>query len=168
MRKALFFRSAIITSLCMTACTESHTTKQVLTFPVKKNLDADWMLGEWVYEEEGSVLHEDWRRENDTVFVGESYYIENADTVFFEHLRLTLNGDSLFYESLGEKPANLDTKVFKGRLHSSGQIAVENIQQSFPRNVRYNQLNDTLMIIEVSGFIDGSEETQPYQMVRKK
>lgn len=168
MRKTLFFCSAIITSLCMPACTESYTTQQSIQFPVAKKLDADWMLGEWVYEEEGSVLHEDWRRENDTVFVGESYYIELTDTVFFEHLRLSLNGDTIVYESLGEKMDNPDGKTFKGRWHSSKEITVENLQQSFPRNVRYNELNDTLMIIEVSGFIDGSEETQPYRMVRKK
>lgn len=168
MRKTLFVRSAIITSLCMTACTESYTTKQSIVLPGQKKLDADWMLGEWVYEEEGSVLHEDWRRENDTVFVGESYYIELTDTVFYEHLRLTLNRDSVFYESIGKKPVNLNVKTFKGQLRSTNQIEVENLQQSFPRNVRYNQLNDTSMIIEVSGFIDGSEETQPYQMIRKK
>lgn len=156
----------IILAVLVVGCNQTIDNKQTIDFPVKKKPNADWLIGNWKYEDEDGTLHEDWSRKNDTVFIGESYFIEKNDTLFFEYLRLTLNGDSVFYESLGEDKINPKVKTFTGLYVDEDQFQLENLQLSFPRKMCYNQLNDTLMIIEVSGFIDGSEETQPYQMVR--
>lgn len=153
----------------LAGCSETAQPEQPSAEPVQqRNLEADWLLGEWKYEDENGILHEDWSRKNDSVFTGESYFIEKGDTLFFEYLRLTRNGDSLFYESLGEDLVHPKAKVFKGLHTGENQFEIENPQHSFPRTIRYNQLNDTLMIIEVSGIIDGSEEIQPYQMVKTR
>ncbi len=136
-----------------------------LDYPEKNNLGAEWLLGEWKYEDENGALHEDWTKKNDTVYSGVSYFIEKKDTLFFEKLELVKNGDSLFFISFGEGNSS---RTFKGLCPSENAFKVENPLQSFPRTVGYNYLNDTLMIIEVSGEIDGSEETQPYHMVKKK
>lgn len=165
MKKINLFHLIIVVVLT-TGCDQTTEKTMTIDFPVKKNLEADWLLGKWRYEEENGALYEDWTRKNDTVFIGESYFIEKNDTVFFEYLRLIRSGDSLFYESLGEDKINPKVKTFYGLAASDNTIEVENEQQAFPRKVRYNQLNDTLMIIEVSGIIDGSEEIQPYEMIR--
>lgn len=164
--KTINFFSLTIAAVVLTGCTEAVETQQTIDFPIKKNLEAEWLLGEWKYEDENGTLHEDWSRKNDTVFLGESYFIEKDDTLFFEYLRLIRQGDSLFYESIGEDKINPKVKTFKGLYDSENKFEIENLQHSFPRRIRYNQLHDTLMIIEISGIIDGSEETQPYQMTR--
>lgn len=148
-------------------CNQSIEVEEIeAELPVKKSLEAEWLLGKWKYEDENGILYENWTQKNDTVFMGESYFIEKNDTVFFEYMRLTRIGDSLFYESLGENKINPKSKIFRGIYSSEGRLEVENMQQAFPKKVKYNQLNDTLMIIEVSGIIDGSEEIQPYEMIR--
>lgn len=157
-----------ITCSFLIGCKETPKEKPKAAIPQKKMLDAEWILGNWTHEDEDGTLHEDWSRKNDTVFLGESYLIRNNDTLFFESLRLSLIGDSLYYESLGEDIINTTPKLFKGFYEAPGAVLVENLHHSFPRKIHYIPLNDTLMMIEVSGEIDGLEETQPYQMIRMK
>jgi hypothetical protein len=157
----------IVGTSLIIGCNQSVEEKEIKTeVPIEQNLDVDWLLGKWKYEDEDGLLFEDWTKKNDTVYTGESYFVEKDDTVFFEHLRLTRKGDSLFYESLGENKINPKIKAFRGVYTSEYKLEIENLQQAFPRKIKYNTLNDTLMIIEISGVIDGSEEIQPYQMVR--
>lgn len=157
----------IFAASLITGCNQSVDEEKVKTeLPAERNLEAEWLLGKWKYEDESGALYEDWTRKNDTVFTGESYFIEKNDTVFFEYMRLTRSEDSVFYESLGEDKINPKIKLFRGLYISEEKLEVENMQQAFPRKVRYNVLNDTLMIIEISGVIDGSAEIQPYEMVR--
>jgi hypothetical protein len=157
-----------ITCCFLIGCKETPTKRPEVSAPQKKLLAAEWILGNWAHEDEDGILHEDWSRKNDTVFLGESYLIKNNDTLFFEYLRLSLIGDSLHYESLGEDIVNTKSKLFTGVYDSPNVILVENLLHSFPRTIHYTPLNDTLMMIEVSGEIDGLEETQPYQMIRMK
>lgn len=164
-KKHLFYFIFII--FLIIGCNQSIEVEEIeAELPVKKSLEAEWLLGKWKYEDENGILYENWTQKNDTIFMGESYFIEKNDTVFFEYMRLTRIGDSLFYESLGENKINPKSKIFRGIYSSEGRLEVENMQQAFPKKVKYNQLNDTLMIIEVSGIIDGSEEIQPYEMIR--
>lgn len=157
----------IFATFLIIGCNQPVRKEEVKTeFSVKQNLEAEWLVGKWKYEDESGMLYEYWNRKNDTVFNGESYFIEKNDTIFFEYMRLTRSGDSLFYESFREEKINSKIKLFRGRYISSEKLEVENLQQAFPRKIRYNVLNDTLMIIEISGIIDGSEEIQPYEMVR--
>lgn len=158
---------SVFAAFMITGCSQTVDENEVIAeVPAERNLEAEWLLGKWKYEDENGALYEDWTQKNDTVFMGESYFIEKNDTVFFEYMRLIRSGDSLFYESLGEDKINPKIKLFRGLYISEEKLEVENMQQAFPRKVRYNVLNDTLMIIEISGVIDGSEEIQPYEMVR--
>lgn len=166
MANKYLFHSIFVLFL-ITGCSQSVDERETKAdLPIIKNLESEWLLGKWKYEDESGILYEDWTRKNDTIFTGESYFIEKNDTIFFEYMRLTRNGDSLFYESLGEDKINPKSKVFRGIYRSENKLEAENTQQAFPRKIRYNVLNDTLMMIEVSGIIDGSEEIQPYEMVR--
>lgn len=157
-----------IMSALLAGCSEPDGAELPADIPVERGPGADWLLGEWKYEDESGMLHEDWIKKNDSVYIGESYFIEQGDTLFFEYLRLSRHGDSILYESLGEDLIHPKVKTFKGLNAYEDRFEVENLQHSFPRTIRYNQLNDTLLIIEVSGVIDGSEEIQPYQMVKIK
>lgn len=126
----------------------------------------DWLFGKWVCEDDKGLLFEDWQKKNDSIYLGKSFFTEKDDTLFFENLRIKLIGDSLFYESLGEDITLMTPKIFKGMYGGEQSIEVENQQHSFPRKIKYILQNDSLMMIEVSGNIDGIKETQPYQMRR--
>lgn len=163
MKKSIFFFTL---SILLVACEESATKVISLDYPSEQITEIDWLLGEWKFEDESGVLYEEWSKANDSIYSGVSYYIEKKDTLFFETLELKIKGDSLFYTSFGE---GTSSKTFKGLYeHENASFVIENPLNSFPRTVAYKHLSDTLMIIEVSGEVDGSEETQPYHMVKKK
>ncbi|MCO5259431.1 MAG: DUF6265 family protein [Crocinitomicaceae bacterium] len=131
----------------------------------KESYNVDWLTGLWMNSDQDGTLFEEWTKENDSTFMGKSYYINLEDTLFVENIRLTINADSLYYESIKHDTMQKN-KLFKGLLVANNSFKIENPQHGFPKNIIYNQLNDTLMMIEISGVIDGQKETQPYNMVK--
>ena len=149
-------------------CKEPNKNSNKKNEVVINQINQNWLVGNWVYSDENGALHEDWELKNDSLLIGKSYLINKNDTVFYEQLQLRLYNDSMYYENIPTEPLNKKVKVYKGRYNYDNYLKVENLEHSFPRSISYNQLNDTLLMIEISGFIDGSEETQPYEMVRVK
>ncbi|HLU86907.1 MAG TPA: DUF6265 family protein [Taishania sp.] len=162
---SILFLSLVLISI--SSCSDKEELIETITDEKIETSRPNWLIGKWVHEDEDGVLHEDWKENNDSTYSGTSYLIRDNDTIFFENLRIRQIGDSIFYESLSDDKIIPISKVYKGIYDEVASFMVENTLFSFPRTIRYNNLNDTLMIIEVSGEIDGSKEVQPYQMVKK-
>ena len=153
-------------SIVLAGCADSSTVNKEKSDPIAEveHMNFDWIIGQWKYEDVEGILFEDWKKENDSTFMGKSYYVNESDTLFVESILLSRIGDSLFYESLKED--TLRNKIYKGPLNANNSFTIENPQHGFPRNIRYNYLTDSSMVIEISGVIDGQMEIQPYEMVR--
>lgn len=144
---------------------DERKNKLVISKMPHQELSINWLEGLWQCDDKEGVLYEDWKKLNDTLFLGKSYYLADEDTLFVENIQLTVVGDSLSYSSL-KRDTLQKNKSFKGVLSTNNGFRVENLQHGFPKSILYNLLNDTLMMIEISGEIDGLVETQPYQMVK--
>lgn len=154
-------------SIVIAGCGDSSTVNKKKSEPTAEveHMNFDWIIGQWKYEDVEGILFEDWKKENDSTFMGKSYFVNQSDTLFLENIRLSRVGDSLFYESLKEDTLRKN-KIYKGPLIADNGFTIENPQHGFPRNIRYNFLNDSSMVIEISGVIDGQMEIQPYEMIR--
>jgi hypothetical protein len=165
--KFLKLSFVLVVAQCLVGCSAEVERKNNLSISKNTNqsLSTDWLVGLWQCEDNDGILYEDWKKLNDTLFLGKSYYLADKDTLFVENIQLTVVGDSLNYSSLKSDTLQKN-KLFKGVLTSNNGFQVENPQHGFPKSILYNLLNDTLMMIEISGEIDGLKETQPYQMVK--
>lgn len=70
---------------------ENNKTKIVL---------ADWIIGAWENNSPNGNLIEIWNKVNDSLFVGESYFIKEKDTLHSEQMQLKQKGEKpiLYFE----------------------------------------------------------------------
>ena len=75
--------------------------KEVVVVPHQKQFlqlqKADWFLGRWENNSEEGNLSEIWKKQNDSTFYGESYFVIKNDTVFAETIQLQERSGALSY-----------------------------------------------------------------------
>lgn len=164
MNRIYTFLLLLITGTFIVSCDPS--AKPVKTQHTYNALQkADWFLGRWENVSEDGVLSETWKRETDSTFVGESYFVAGDDTVFTEHIRLEEIKGKLFYvptvaDQNGGKPVRFALTSWAGN-----ELVFENPKHDFPQQITYTLRNDSL-IAKISGSQNGKPHYEEFPMAR--
>ncbi len=113
----------------------------------KKNFD--WLVGEWerANEEEGRSTFENWKKENDSTYVGFGFTLKGQDTVWYENtIFATRDGMWKLQVSLKDSEASVD---FKATNFDENSFVVENPENDFPKVITYKKEGEKL-IAEIS------------------
>lgn len=161
----LFF--AFILILLSSCKKETKTETPVKTYP---NLaKAEWFLGEWGNKSTDGELTERWKKVNDSVYFGESYFVvgEIKDTVFAEHVNLEdSNGKLAFIVTVPGQNDELPVR-FEMTSATDNQIIFENPKHDYPNKIIYNLLAKDSLIAEVSGLKKGKPFTEKFIMTKR-
>jgi hypothetical protein len=124
---------------------------------------ANWFLGRWENKTPDGIFSEEWKTENDSVLVGESYFINGKDTLFAETVRLEQKGNDLFY--IVSVPNQNDEKpvAFKLTSSTSDYLVFENPEHDFPKKITYKLVNKDSLYAEISG--NDKSEGFPFKKV---
>lgn len=131
---------------------------------VSKIVGQDWLLGKWENKSEEGHLLEIWKKTNDSLFVGESYFIKEKDTLHSEKIELQQKGENLVYIST-IKGQNNDTPIsFYHNIEIEKQMVFENPKSEYPRKIVYKPFAKDQIFIEVSGIQQGKPGSIRYSM----
>lgn len=159
----LFLAIAMIFS-----CKNETTNNSNESVEMRQIEKANWLIGEWQNNSETKKVTEVWEKENDSVYVGKSYALRNADTVSSERIRLEEHGDKLFYipvvknQNIGEVVKFTLTSV------ASNQLAFENPEHDFPQKISYSLITNDSLFAEISGMYKGQQQSEKFPMHRVK
>ena len=157
MKKAILF---LIIALALTSCFKSKD--------VSKIVGNDWLIGKWENKSEDGNLMEIWKKANDSLFLGESYFIKEKDTLHSEKIQLKQKGENLFYIST-IKGQNDDKPVtFKYNIEIVKQLVFENSTNNYPKKIIYSQISKDRMIIQISGIQQGKVSSSKYSLKKTK
>ena len=132
-----------------------------------KIIGADWILGTWENKSDEGTLLESWKKLNDSVFVGESYFINEKDTLHSEQMQLKQKGEKLFYISK-IKGQNSDKPVtFPQNIEIEKQLVFENPTNQYPRKISYKPTGKEKITIQVSGIQLGKPSLDNFVMKKK-
>lgn len=125
---------------------------------------ADWFLGRWENNAAEGNLSESWKKENDSTFYGETYFVVENDTVFAEKIRLEERNGKLNY--IVSIPNQNDEKPISFELNknSSKQLIFENPSHDYPTKITYNHVGADSLVAEISGIKDGKVEKELFKM----
>jgi Domain of unknown function (DUF6265) len=129
---------------------------------------ANWLLGDWQGNSPEGIAMEAWEKKNDSVFVGKSYFVVGKDTVSAEALRLEQNGRDLFYIPTVRDQNNNQPVTFRLTFSTDKQLVFENPGHDFPQKISYTLVTSDSLVAEISGTMDGKENSQKFPMVRLK
>lgn len=146
--------------LTLSACKKSKEESKILV--------ADWLPGKWENKTADGTLLEIWKKTNDSLYDGVSYFIKAKDTLHFETLQLIQKGENLSYIS-SIRGQNDDKPATFNLLNSSEkQLVFENPKIEYPKNIIYNQTSKDDLDILISGIQKGKPSQEKYKMKRLK
>jgi hypothetical protein len=131
---------------------------------VSKIAGTDWLLGKWENKSDEGHLLETWAKVNDSLFVGESYFIKEKDTLHSEKIELKQKGENLFYISTIKGQNNDKPVWFKHNIEIEKQWIFENPKNEYPKNIIYKPFAKDHLLIQISGLQQEKPSTTKYSM----
>lgn len=146
----------IIIVLSITSCNESKE--------VTKIVGRDWLLGKWENKSPDGNLLESWTKVNDSVFIGESYFIKAKDSLHSEKMQLKQMGENLIYISTIKGQNNNKPIIFKQNTAEEKILVFENPKNEYPKKIVYKPFAKDHLLIEISGMEQEKPSSARYSM----
>ncbi|WP_396174136.1 DUF6265 family protein [Flavobacterium sp.] len=128
----------------------------------------NWLIGNWENKMDDGILSETWKKENDSTFSGESYFIINKkDTVHSETIILRQIKDELIYSPTVKGQNNDESVDFKLSSESENTFVFENPKHDYPQKIVYKKVDENSLIATISGIQQGKQSTESYPMKKK-
>tara|TARA_R110000868_G_scaffold117174_2_gene311471 strand:- start:324 stop:809 length:486 start_codon:yes stop_codon:yes gene_type:complete len=129
---------------------------------------ASWLLGKWENKSSNGVLSEIWTKANDSTYQGESYFINEKDTIHYETIVLQQIGETLVYKAT-VKGQNHDKAVsFSQDTPIENQLIFVNPKHDYPQKISYQKDAKNNLVATISGLIDGKQSTEKYTLAKSK
>ncbi len=157
MKKAILL---FVTILLFASCQKS---KQV-----SKIVGNDWLLGQWENKSDEGNLLEIWEKKNDSIYVGESYFIKGKDTLHSEKIELQQKGENLLYVSTIKGQNNDKPVTFIHNDTIEKQLVFENPKHDFPQKIAYSKITKDSIVIQISGIQQGKPSSERFSMKKTK
>ena len=127
----------------------------------------NWLIGNWEQKLPDGILKENWTKENDSIFSGDSYFINTKDTVHFESIKLFQKDEELMYSAKVVGQNNDEAVDFKLTSDIVNSFTFENPGHDYPQKITYKKVNETNLVATISGKQQGEQSTESYAMKKK-
>jgi hypothetical protein len=153
MKKTIFILVLILT---LASCQKSKVVSKIVV--------ADWLLGNWENKSDKGDLLESWKKVNDSLFIGESYFIKGKDTLHFEKIQMKQKGEDLFYIATVKGQNNDQPVTFKYNDTIQKLLVFENPKHDFPQKIMYSQITKDSIVIQISGIQQDKPSSERFSM----
>ncbi len=174
MKRTITFLSAAVMCGAIVSCNgkkEAETPATEAQAPAAKTYPqlekANWLIGNWGNTSPEGVLSESWKKENDSVYHGESYFVVGKDTVFSENIQLAEANGKLVYNVTVPGQNNGQATPFELTSSSDSQMVFENPKHDFPNKITYNKISNDSLVAEISGMQKGKPARETFAMKRQ-
>ncbi len=127
MKKIVFCITVIC---CLTSFSLGDKSKEF------KKLHA--LEGTWKMNGKRGAVYEEWKKVNDNLLRGRSYFLRGTDTLVTEHVSLTNSKAGIFYTPAVEDQNNKQPIPFKMTKAEGNAYYFENPEHDFPKRIVYN------------------------------
>ncbi len=127
----------------------------------------DWMIGEWKQETPDGVLTEIWIRANDSLLLGESFFVTGQDTPFSERIRIEKRMADYFYIVLIANQ-NGGMPVEFRLVQNSSALVFENLNHDFPNRIVYRDSIGQFLVASIEGKRNGQPAREEIILQRVK
>lgn len=158
-----------IFTVCLFSCNSSKEESDICKDYSPNAIEqANWFLGSWQNMSNDGLFSEIWKYTNDSLYEGESYILQNNDTVFYESIDLEKHKNEWYY-TVSVKGQNKEEAVsFKLTSVSPNQLVFENNKHDFPTKITYLKISEDSIVASISGVIEGKEKIEQFPMKKIK
>ncbi len=127
---------------------------------------ANWLVGNWEKTDSIGTLVEHWEIENDSTYIGTSYFIIKKDTIHSENIELIQDKNHLIYNETVIGENNDESIPFQMIKSTDSMLVFENPKHDYPKKIVYKLTGEKRMTIKVSGIIDKKKSSENYQLAK--
>ncbi len=158
-----FMKRYLIIIIILSATTAwSQSSKSV---SIKK---MSWLLGGWENISDQGTYAETWHVKNDSVYLGESYFIRGRDTLSAEYVSLEQRNGTLYYIPVVKDQNDGRPIEFHLTFSNDSLFAFENPMHDFPQKITYELLPDNSLMAVIAGLQNGMIRREEFPLTRKK
>ncbi|WP_291099510.1 MULTISPECIES: DUF6265 family protein [unclassified Flavobacterium] len=150
----------LILILSLTSCKKSRNATKIVV--------ADWLPGKWENNSTDGNLLETWKKVNDSVYDGASYFIKAKDTLHYETIQLKQKGENLLYVSTIRGQNNDEPVTFLHKPEIEKQLVFENPKNDYPKKISYSYNPNGSIVIQISGIQQGKPSSSSYTLKKSK
>ena len=151
--------------IVLLACDTKPQTENHGSNKLPKRIEATgWLIGMWSAQLNDRSSFEEWKKFNDSVYVGRSYSIDKGDTVSSESIKLVQQGEEIHYIPTVKDQNNNMPVAFRLTLLDSSTMIFENQAHDFPQRITYRRISPDSLVAEISGTIKGEYNAQQFPM----
>lgn len=153
---------------CKQTTKEEEIPAELITSSTHPNMTkAAWFIGEWENRSGEGDFVENWKKVNDSLYMGESFFIVKGDTVFAEKVALVdIYGKMSYNVSVVGQNEN-EAVPFTMTSISDESVIFENPEHDFPSKITYNRVAPDSLVAEISGTKGGKPASELFKMKRK-
>lgn len=128
--------------------------------------DLKWLIGHWENISEEGEFYENWEEINDSSFYGESIFLVNGDTAFFETMTLEkrLNVITLIPITMNQNDGN--PIPFNLISSGNGKFIFENKEHDFPQRIVYTNPQPDSLYAYIEGEVNGEYRKSDFKFSR--
>jgi hypothetical protein len=127
----------------------------------------EWLLGSWENNAEYGNMQENWKKVNDSVCQGESYFIKGKDTLHSETITLQQKEDQVLYVPTVRGQNNDQPVVFLLTKQTPKQLVFENPNHDYPKKIIYNLITKDSLVATISGTQQGKPSSDSFPMKKR-
>ena len=128
---------------------------------------AQWILGSWEQQTDKGILTETWQRQNDSLFVGSCYFINQSDTLHTETILLDQRDDSITYSANVKGQNNEKAVPFTLTTANTNSLVFENLKHDYPQKIVYQKNKSNGLVVTISGILQGKKSEEKYSFTKK-
>lgn len=130
--------------------------------------DIKWIEGNWQATVQGNEVMENWKKENDSTWTGESAFVKDGKTLFTEIMSIRLRDDQLVFIS-AVSDQNGGTEIeFTELSKTANKIVFENTTHDFPQKITYELQKDNKLLAYITGDLNGQPERIDFKFTKVK
>lgn len=157
--REVFFLTFLLCSFILLSCTNSLNKKE-------KEVDLQWIVGSWHIDMNDMQMTEIWTKQNDTIFLGHSYIVnQKSDTIFNERVTLFHTPSKTVYSVKVANEPKID--FILGEIKKDTLI-FENKEHDFPQRIMYAHIHQDSMFARIDGTKNGKYLYENFLFYRSK
>ncbi len=141
------------------SCQEKH--KNLIENSKTSTENFDWLLGNWQRnnEKEGKQTFENWKKKNNSEYLGLGFTLQNNDTIWSENIKLIKSNENWDFEVRGKGESK--PTIFKLTKIEKEKFTCENEMNEFPKKIVYFKNGD-----KIKAIIYGGDMEIPFEFER--
>ncbi|WP_255497854.1 DUF6265 family protein [Flavobacterium sp. I3-2] len=147
MKKIVFLLCSSLIISCSDKTTDKSLNNETVKSEVETSENFDWLLGDWkrLNNDEGNETFENWKKINDTEYLGIGFTLKNGDTISQEKMELSKTNNQ--WNIAVSFPTEKNATFFKVTQIEKNSFTCENEQNDFPKKIHYWIENQNLKAI---------------------